>query len=144
LLPPHGWWIIAGMKVVRGKLVRVAVCIAALSIAVYTFWGPIAQQYFFLKLERQEMGEAEAAEAGLRMGPIAVPALLKVIATDFDPTSPRVWCGNCMHVSRWHLASVALESMGTTAAPALRDALKDDNPRIRRAAASALTKIERE
>ncbi len=141
---------ISGMKTGRGKTVTVATVVLGLVVLVTAFAikDRAVTEYYLWKLKSGDMVEREASEVAAtrfrRTASRAVPGLLGVMAEDFDPSSPRVWCGNCAKVSRWYLASKALEEMGTAALPALCEALQDDNARVREAAAEVLKKIQRE
>src|SRR6266540_2563092 len=137
-------WTIAGMKTRRGKWMAVATIVLGFAVLGLAK-DQIAEKYYVWKLKSGDLRERADAAADLKeMGPKAVPALLNTIAEDFDPDSPRVWCGNCKSASRWYLASRALEGMGKAAIPALREALQDQDPGVRHFAADALKKIQGE
>ena len=128
------------MKNRHWKTVAIA---AVVMIAGFAFMDRAAMEYHLWRLNSGNTYERHAAAASLSaMGPRAVPALLGVIADDYDPHSPRAWCGNCMEVSSWYLVSKALEGIGTAAVPALADASQHSNAGIRQAATKALKKIQ--
>ncbi len=132
------------MKTGRGKWIVITTVVlgfALLGLAKDRIVG----EYYVWKLKSGDMRERQAAEARLRdRGLKALPVLLKAIADDFAPNSSRVWCGNCREMSSWYLAAKALKGMWNEAIPALRGALQDDDPVIRRAAAVAPDEIQRE